>query len=131
MPNHVNNVTMIGNLTRDPELREVNDTFVCDFGLAINNEYSQNDETCFVDVTAWGRQAQNCDEYLESGDPIYLEGRLKYEKWDSDGKTHSRHKIVASTVNFLHGGNGEAEPDEFLDDVEMDEEGGENESIPF
>ena len=75
-----NKVILMGNLTRDPELRYTpGGSPVCSFGLAVNRRYRQNDEwkeeVCFVDITVWGKQAENCNEYLSKGRPIMLEGR--------------------------------------------------------
>ncbi len=79
-----NKVYLIGNLTRDPELRYTpSGTPVCEFGLAVNRTYSsqggeKREDVCFIDITAWSRQGELISEYLTKGSPIFIEGRLQY-----------------------------------------------------
>jgi single-strand DNA-binding protein len=103
-----NKVILMGNLTRDPELRYTpSGTAVADFGLAINRRRrnasgERRDETCFVDVTAWGRQAEVVNEYLSKGSPIFLEGRLQLDEWtSSDGQRRSKLKVVLEGFQFI------------------------------
>jgi len=102
-----NKVILIGNLTRDPEVRYTpSGTAVGDLRLATNRRFrapdgQERDETCFVGVTAWGRQAETCGEYLKKGAPILVEGRLKYDEWEKEGKKFSRLSVVAERVQFL------------------------------
>lgn len=105
---NVNNVTLAGNLTRDPELRQISpDRVVANFGLAVNRRWKnpageQVEEATFVDVEAWGRTAELVGQYLKKGSPAYLEGRLKLDAWEDDaGQKRSRIKIVAERVQFL------------------------------
>jgi single-strand DNA-binding protein len=78
----LNKVFLMGNLTRDPELRYTpNGKGLCEFGVAVNRRFTtkdgeQRDETCFVDVTMWGRRAEVISEYFKKGSPIFIEGRL-------------------------------------------------------
>ncbi|MBI4232290.1 single-stranded DNA-binding protein [Candidatus Peregrinibacteria bacterium] len=105
---NVNKVMLIGRLTRDPELRYTpSGKAVCELGLAINRTYKKEngeevEDTCYVDITAWGRRAEVCSEYLQKGRTVYIEGRLRYEKWDAkDGGKRSKMSVVAQAVQFL------------------------------
>ena len=97
----------MGNLTRDPELRFTsNGSAVAGFGMAINRRYKQGDEwkeeVCFVDITVWGKQAENCAEYLSKGRPVFVEGYLKLNSWETDaGEKRNKLEVVALTVQFL------------------------------
>jgi len=110
-----NKVMLMGNLTRDPELRYTSGgSPVCKLGLAINRRYRQNDEwkeeVCFVDITVWGKQAENCNEYLSKGRSIFLEGHLRQDRWEGeDGKKHSRMEVVAENVKFLARSGGSSQ----------------------
>ncbi len=104
----LNKVMLIGNLTRDPELRYIpNGTPVADFGMAINREYTDREgekhsETCFVDIVAWRKQAEICDQFLTKGSLVYVEGRLQLDTWETtQGEKRSRHRVVAERVQFL------------------------------
>ncbi len=104
----VNRVFLIGNLTRDPELRYTpNGSAVCEFGIAINRVFTSNnerrEETCFVDVNAWGRQAENCARYLQKGSSVCIEGRLHLDQWEDreTGRPRSKLKVVAERTQFL------------------------------
>lgn len=120
---NLNKVMLIGNLTRDPEVRYTpKGTAVADIGLAINR-YFQNDngerqeETTFVDVTLWGKQAELAQQYLGKGRPVYIEGRLQLDSWqDKDGQKRNKLKIVCDNMQFLGsrdgGGGGGGHRDE-------------------
>jgi single-strand DNA-binding protein len=106
---NLNKVMLIGNLTRDPEVRYTpKGTAVADIGLAINR-YFQNDngerqeETTFVDVTLWGKQAELAQQYLGKGRPVYIEGRLQMDTWEDkqSGQKRSKIKIVCENMQFL------------------------------
>ena len=101
-----NKVMLMGNLTRDPELRfTAKGSAVASFGLAVNRKFKQGDEwvdeVCFVDITVWGKQGENCAEYLSKGRPAFIEGYLKFSTWESDGQKRNKLEVVASTVQFL------------------------------
>ncbi|RME83098.1 MAG: single-stranded DNA-binding protein [Planctomycetota bacterium] len=104
---NLNKVLLIGRLTRDPELRYTNSgTAVADLGLAVNRYYTspdgtKKDETCFLDITVWGKQAENCHKYLAKGRQVFVEGRLKMDTWEKDGQRRSKIGVVADTVQFL------------------------------
>lgn len=104
----LNKVLLMGNLTKDPELRYTpGGSAVTDFGLAINRTYTSNgekkEETCFVDINVWGKQAESVSKYLKKGSPAFIEGRLQLDQWDDkeSGKKRSRLKVVAERVQFL------------------------------
>ena len=101
-----NRVILVGNLTRDPELRYVaGRTAVCDVGLAVNDRIKRGEEwveeTTFVEVTLWARTAEVANEYLTKGSPVLIEGRLKYEQWEKDGQRRSRLKILGERLRML------------------------------
>ncbi len=105
---NLNKVFLIGNLTRDPELRYVpSGTAVASFGLATNRTYTtssgeKKQETCFVRVVLWGRTAEVCGEYLSKGSPVFVEGRLQYRAWDSpNGEKRSTLEVRAERIQFL------------------------------
>src|SRR6516165_2392329 len=114
---NLNRVLLIGNLTRDPEVRYTpKGTAVADIGLAVNRVYSAEDgekkeETTFVDVTLWGRQAEVAGQYLKKGRPVFIEGRLQLDSWDDKqtGQKRSRLRVIAENLQFL-GSRGEGEP---------------------
>lgn len=104
-----NKVILIGNLTRDPDLRTTqNGTAICDLGLAVNRRWRDQsgrdqEETTFVDVAVWGRSAENCAQYLQKGAPVLVEGWLRLEQWEdrNGGGKRSRLTVVAEVVQFL------------------------------
>jgi single-strand DNA-binding protein len=108
----LNKVMLIGNLTRDPEVKYTpKGTAVCDLGLAINDSFKAQDGTIketvtFVDVEVWGRTAENCKQYLSKGRPVFIEGQLRLDQWEQDGQKRSKMKVRAITVQFLGGGQG-------------------------
>ena len=104
----LNKVFLIGNLTRDPELKYTsNGTGIARFGLAVNRTYNTPDgekkkETCFVDITAWDKLAEICNEHLTKGRLVLIEGRLQYQSWETDdGAKRSKIEVVAQNVQFL------------------------------
>jgi len=107
-----NKVMLMGNLTRDPELRFTpSGAAVASFGLAVNRKFKQGDdwkdEVCYVDISVWGKQGENCTEYLSKGSPVFLEGRLQFRSWETDdGQKRSKLDVVATTVQFLSKGGG-------------------------
>jgi single-strand DNA-binding protein len=101
-----NKVMLMGHLTRDPQLKYTpSQMAVADFGLAVNNKFkTKNGETreevCFVDVTAWGKQAETIHQYLQKGKPVFIEGRLKYDTWEDKNGGGKRHKISVTLEGF-------------------------------
>ncbi len=107
-----NRVILVGNLTRDPELRYVpSGTAVIELGLAVNDRRKNAsgewvDETTFVDVTLWGRTAEIASEYLNKGSSVLIEGRLKLDTWEKDGKKNSKLRVVGERMQMLGGKGG-------------------------
>ena len=104
-----NRVILAGNLTRDPQLSFTpSNTAVCKFGLAINRNWTdrqsneKRQDTCFVDCTAFGRQAETINQYLSKGRPVLVEGRLQFSRWTGqDGQNRSKLEVVVETFQFL------------------------------
>jgi single-strand DNA-binding protein len=151
-----NRVVLLGNLTRDPELRYLaSGMAVADIGLAVNDRRKNAsgewvDETTFVDVTLWGRTAEVAGEYLSKGSPVLIEGRLKLDSWETqDGQKRSKLKVVGERMQMVGArgqGGGEgggprraakpdtafsqaAPPDEVYDAPPAEPSGGDD--IPF
>lgn len=103
----LNKVFLIGNLTRDPEVRYLpSGQAVADLRLAVSRRFKDakgedRDETCFVNVVVWGRQGETCGQYLSKGSPALVEGRLQYDEWEREGQKQSRLRVVADRVQFL------------------------------
>ena len=112
-----NKVILLGNLTRDVELRHTQSgQALAKFGMAINRKWSQNGEqkesTCFVDLTAWGRQAEVLQQYVKKGSQLFVEGRLEYSTWESpEGGKRYKLEVVVENFQFIDskggGGGGE------------------------
>jgi len=117
-----NKVILMGNLTRNPELRYTpSGTPVASFGLAVSRRFKQGEdlkeEVCFVDIVVFGKQAEHCGQYLSKGNGAIVEGRLQQRRWETeDGQKRSKHEVVAQTVTFMPkrqdggAGAGGAEP---------------------
>jgi single-strand DNA-binding protein len=111
---YLNKVFLIGNLTRDPELRVTpKGTAICSFGLAVNRQFrdesgAARDETTFVDIEAWGKQGELVSKYLTKGSPCMVEGRLRLDSWEdkTSGQKRSKLKVVLDNVQFLSRGPG-------------------------
>jgi single-strand DNA-binding protein len=103
----LNKVMLIGNLTRDPEVRYTpGGRPVCDLRLAVSRRFKRangedGEETCFVSVTVWDKQGENCGKYLTKGSPAFVEGRLQLDEWEKDGKKFSTLRVLAERVQFL------------------------------
>ena len=108
-----NRVMLMGNLTRNPELKYTpSGSAVADLGLAVNESFKNKagetvEQTCFVDVVVWGRQAETATEYLQKGSPVFVEGRLQFDQWESQqGEKRSKLRVRAERVQFLSAGGG-------------------------
>ena len=121
-----NKVILMGNLTRDPEIRYApNGTPVANFGLAVNRRYRQGDEVrddvCFVDIVVFGKQAETCGQYLSKGNGALVEGRLQMRKFETkDGQKVTKHEVVGEKVRFLGKrpeASGEREVKEPLEEI--------------
>lgn len=112
-----NRVVLIGNLTRDPEYKQLTSGQpVCRLGLAMNRQFknrqtgSMVQEVCYIDIDVWGAQAESCRQYLQKGRSVLVEGRIKLDSWqDQSGQNRSKHSIVADRVVFLSSANQEEE----------------------
>ena len=104
-----NRVILVGNVTRDPELRYIpSGTAVTEIGLAVNDRRKNAagewiEETTFVDVTLWGRTAEVASEYLNKGSSVLIEGRLKLDTWEKDGKKNSKLRVIGERMQMLGG----------------------------
>ncbi|HEY5595252.1 MAG TPA: single-stranded DNA-binding protein [Nitrospiria bacterium] len=135
-----NKVILIGNLTKDPEIRYTpSGTPVANFRLAVNHKYKQGEdlkeEVCFIDVVVFGKQAENCGQYLNKGQSVIVDGRLQERRWETeDGQKRSKHEVVAQAVRFMPkrgetaapSGKAESAPDDLEPAV-----GGADNDVPF
>jgi single-strand DNA-binding protein len=109
----LNKVMLMGNLTRDPQLKQLpSNTQLAEFGLAVSRRYKtaageDREETCFVDCTAFGKQAEVIGQYCQKGKPLFVEGRLKYDSWDDKQGFGRRSKVSVVVENFQFIGNKE------------------------
>ena len=135
----LNKVFLIGNLTKQPELRYTpSGTAVADLRLAVNRNYTtqggeKREEVCFLTVVVWGKQAESCGEYLDKGSPILVEGRLQTREWEAkDGGKRTVIEVVAERVQFMGRGRTAA-PATVPAAESFAEEGGgsSNDNVPF
>ncbi len=136
-----NKVILMGNLTRDPEMRYTpNGTPVASFAIAVNRKYKQGEETkeevSYIDIVVFGKQAENCSKYLGKGDSVLIDGRLQQRRWETeDGQKRSKHEVVAQAVQFMpkRGAGSAPEPSEGQGDVPAEQagEGPVADDIPF
>ena len=141
-----NKVILLGNLTRDPELRYTpQGSAVCEFALALNYQYTNKqtgqkvEEVSFIDIVAWGKTGEICAEYLKKGRQVMVEGRLKQDRWEAqDGKKMSKVRVTAENVQFVGsrpaGEGGGAAPGGKAGGAPAPEDGpppGQEEDIPF
>jgi single-strand DNA-binding protein len=109
-----NKVILMGNLTRDPELRYTpGGLAVCEFPMAIHHRYRVHEEVkeevCFIDVVVFGRTGENTKEHLHKGSRVLVDGRLSQKRWETpDGKKRSKHEVVAAAVQFIDTSGGPA-----------------------
>jgi len=103
-----NRVLLMGNLTRNPEIRYTpSGTAVSDLGMAVNESFKNKvgetvEQVCYVDVVVWGRQAETASEYLQKGSPLFVEGRLQLDQWENQqGEKRSKLRVRADRVQFL------------------------------
>jgi single-strand DNA-binding protein len=110
MSKSINQVILMGNLTRDPELRTTpSGQSVCSFSLAVNRSWqgqdgTQQDAVDYFDITAWGKLGELVNQYLSKGRKCLVQGRLSQRSWEQDGQKRSKVEVVASDVTFLDGG---------------------------
>lgn len=108
MMSSFNKVILLGNLTRNPELKyTTSGSAVCEFGIATNRKYNQNneqkEEVCFIGIVVFGKSGEACNSYLQKGSQAMIEGRLKYEQWEDrdTGKKRSTVRVIADNVQFI------------------------------
>ena len=112
MAGNINRVLITGNLTRAPELRNLpSGTSVCELRVACNGrkrnaEGGWEDDPNYFNVSVWGPQGENCARYLDKGRGVAIDGRLRWREWETDGQKRQAVDIIAETVQFLGGGNG-------------------------
>ena len=132
----VNKVFLIGNLTREPELRHTpNGTAVADIGLAVNRKWKGEEETLFVDCVAWAKAAEIIVEYMHKGSPIFIEGRLTLDEWQGkDGTKRSKMRVVVENFQFL-GSRDKREEKPKIDPLPhpktSDDDGPNDDDVPF
>ena len=114
---NLNKVLLIGRLTRDPELRYIpSGAAVAEFGLAVNRYYNtpggeRKEDTCFLEVSAWGKLGETVQNYLRKGRQVFVEGHLNYSEWQNqEGQKRSRIRVVADNIQFLDGARSDAAP---------------------
>lgn len=122
----VNKVLLLGNLTRDPELRYTSGgSSVCNFSMAMNSKFKGKDgdmkeETLFMRITVWGKQGESCAQYLTKGRAVFVEGRLQTREWEAeDGTKRKSTNVIATNVQFLSDGK------------KIDRPAADNDDIPF
>ncbi|MEK7702811.1 MAG: single-stranded DNA-binding protein [Nitrospirota bacterium] len=102
-----NKVILVGNLTKNPEVRYTpNGAAVASFGLATNRKYKQGEEikeeVCFIDIVVFGKQAETCGKYLTKGQGVIIDGRLTQRRWEGeDGQKRNKHEVVSESIRFL------------------------------
>jgi single-strand DNA-binding protein len=101
-----NKVILLGNLTRDPDVRyTLNGAAVASFAIAVNRKYRQGDatkdEVSYIDIVVFGKQAEACGHYLTKGDSILIDGRIQQRRWEDNGQKKSKIEVVANQVNFM------------------------------
>ncbi len=128
---NLNKIFLMGNLTRDPELRYTpSNVGVVTFGLAVNSNIGKDAdgtrkvETLFIDIIAFGKQAETIAQYCKKGTPLFVEGRLRLRTWeDKDGNKRSKHEVILNAFQFIGGANNNPK-----DDVKLPED---DEDVPF
>ena len=141
----LNRVLLIGNLTKDPELRYTpSGTPVANLRLAVNSVFKdqagqRKEETCYITIVVWSKQAEICNQYLKKGRLVFVEGRLIYRSWEAEGKTRSTMEVRADRVQFLGSPSSPSAPRDEVDAVPRAEdaeaepapEAGADADVPF
>ncbi len=132
----LNKVFLMGNLTRDPELRYTpSGTAIASFGIAINRNWSgpdgeKKEEVCYVDINMFGRRAEVINEYFSKGNPIFIEGRLQFQQWETkDGQKRNALRVVAEDFQFIGGKTKRGEGPSFPEGIAPNDVN--EEDIPF
>ena len=117
-----NKVMLVGNLTKDPEYKELtNGSSVANLRLAVSESYKNRsgetvESVCYLDVEVWGRQAETCRDYLQKGSSVLIEGRLKMDSWEKDGQKFNKLSVTAQRVQFLSPKGEASSPETEADD---------------
>ena len=120
----LNKVFLMGNLTKNPELRYTpGNVAVCEFSIAINRNIplqngQQKTETTFVPIQVWGKNAETVSRFLQKGSSVLIDGSLKYESWEKDGKQYNKILVIGNSVQFLNKSSGTNKPDKGQNDHE-------------
>ena len=123
----VNVVVLIGRLTKDPEVKYTageNPTAVARFSIAVNDGYGENERTSFINIVAFGKQAENCERFLGKGRQVGITGRIQTGSYEKDGRTVYTTDVIASRVEFLGGRAAEADDGEPSKQIESPEQMG-------
>lgn len=120
----LNQVILLGRLTRDPETRKVGDYQVASFGIAVDRDYGKDKKADFFDCDAWGKTGEFVSNYLKKGNQILIQGRLRFDSWEKDGKKFSKVSVVADKVENLT-------PKETIKDENLDDGQISYDQIPF
>jgi len=120
-----NRIILIGNLTRDPEIRYTpSGVAVATVPIAVNSRYKQGEEakeeTLFIDIVVFGKQAENCTQYLNKGRMVLVEGRLRERRWEYEGQKKSKFEVIANNIRFLPR-REPSTPSESMDEVPPEE----------
>ncbi len=133
-----NKVILMGNLTRDPELRYTpSGAPVCNFDLAMNRSYNtqageRKDEVCFMSVVVWGKQAESCGQYLAKGRQALVDGHLQQRSWETpEGQKRTKHEVVAERVQVLGSKGNGGKPDEAAAETGAPAGGAQDDEVPF
>ena len=111
-----NRVVLVGNLTRDIELKQINASKKGETGIAVSRKFTasngeKREETCFIDIAFWGKTAEIAAQYLSKGSKVLVEGRLKYEQWDdANGQKHSKHTVSVENMEMLGSNKNQEKP---------------------
>ena len=127
-----NKVILLGNLTRDPEVRYTpNGIAVASFAIAVNRKYKQGDEVkdevSYIDIVVFGKQAESCGQYIGKGDSVLIDGRLQQRRWETEeGQKRNKIEVVAQSVNFMPkrsgaAKSGESQPEQHPPEAPVDE----------
>ncbi len=132
----MNVVTLIGRLTRDPELRFIpnSEKAVCKFSIAVDREFSREKEADFFNIVVWGKVAESCEKYLKKGRLVAINGSLKNNNYeDKNGVKHFNMDVVAQKVKFLEWGDSDQDDSSDSSDSEsqQSEDSGEDDALPF
>ena len=137
MAANINRVVLVGNLTRDPELRHTpSGTAVCSLRVAVNSRRKDDsgqwvDKPNYFDVTVWGAQGENCAQYLAKGRPVAVDGRLEWREWqDKDGNKRQSVDIIADSVQFLGSREGGENGGRFTPQSDVPADTGDFEQAP-